>query len=112
MNTRSCACSKTVFARSVGLFFGLFSLLNVAGGVLLPGFDANLWWIDTRFVPDAIGRALLFMCGVIFLAFAAQPPKARWRRIATMVAAMVLGSIAFLNAAQFYWLLVRGVIVS
>lgn len=36
------------FSRALALFLGGFSLLNLAGELRFPGFDANHWWIDFR----------------------------------------------------------------
>jgi len=35
-------------ARGLAFFLGSFSLLNVMGDLLSPGFDANHSWIDLR----------------------------------------------------------------
>jgi hypothetical protein len=40
--------------RGLALFVGGFALLNLLGGLRRAGFDANLWWIDLRFVPPAL----------------------------------------------------------
>src|SRR5690349_16172496 len=42
-----------MFSRGVAAFLGGFTLLNLIGASIVPGFDANDWWIDPRPVPPA-----------------------------------------------------------
>jgi vancomycin permeability regulator SanA len=98
--------------RGVALFFGSFALLNILGGLRSAHFDANLWWIDLRFLPQIIAEPLVFVSALCFIAFAVQPPNSAWRRRATFICAVTLGVFALVNAADFYLLLARGGIVS
>lgn len=52
-------------ARALALCLGCFSLLNLIGNFRLPGFDANLWWIDLRALPE-IPAMIFFVGGVNF----------------------------------------------
>ena len=105
-------CSKTELARSFALFFGLFTLVNLVGELWFHRTDANLWWIDIRFLPALIERVTLFVSAVLLLMFAILLPMRRWRRISTTFAAGLLALVAALNAAQFYVLVTKGAIAS
>src|SRR5512133_2693381 len=74
------AGSAHPFVRGFALFFGAFTLLNVVGGVAVRGFDANVWWIDLRFLPNGLAQGLLFCAGVCLVAFGFHPPQSRWQR--------------------------------
>ena len=37
--------------RGLAAFLGGFTLLNLFSGLLSPGFDCNLWWVDFRPAP-------------------------------------------------------------
>jgi vancomycin permeability regulator SanA len=56
--------------RGVALFAGLFTALNLVGEIAHSGFDANLWWIDLRALPHAVGNILLALSSIAFLIFA------------------------------------------
>lgn len=87
--------------RGVAGFFGAFAVLNSGGELLVPGFDANSWWLE----PGHLGAVAPFAfgaIGVVFLAFAVRPPRSRWRRWATAFAAVVATGIAGGNALAFW----------
>jgi vancomycin permeability regulator SanA len=91
----------------LALFLGAFSLLNLSGSLRRAAFDANLWWIDLRFMPPALARFILLGSAVCLLAFAVRPPQSAWRRWLTAACAGGLGLVCFLNALTFYWLLLH-----
>ncbi len=95
-------------ARAIALFFGVFSLLNILGELRTPGFDANEWWLDFRFVPPVVGQAFLLLASVAMIAHAIRPAIVNWRRATTAVAVAVLALVAVANVAQFYVLAVWG----
>jgi uncharacterized SAM-binding protein YcdF (DUF218 family) len=96
---------RLVVARAVALFIGGFSLLNLAGALLAPGFDANGWWIDLRPLPDVCSRTLLGVFGVLMLAWAIRPRmNTGLRAIVAIVLAVVLGATIW-NVIHFYQLL-------
>lgn len=103
---------QTHLARAFALFFGLFALANLAGQIWFHQFDANLWWIDLRFLPTAISRVMLFASAAFLLLFGIRPPKDLWQRRFMALFAGLLALVAFGNAAQFYMLLAKGVIGS
>lgn len=98
--------------RGLALFFGLFSLLNLAGNLLVPGFDANLWWIDLRFLPTITANALLIIVSLLLIAFAIRPPIAKRRQFLTAASALAVAFLAGMNAYQFYEELIKGHIQS
>lgn len=99
---------KDALPRGLALFLGGFSLLNLLGNFRVPGFDANLWWIDLRALPNWFGNAILLISGLALIAFGIRPAQSLWRKILTSGCAGVLGIIATLNAIEFYLLAVRG----
>src|SRR5438445_11766552 len=103
---------QTQLARSFALFFGSFALANLASEIWLDRADANLWWIDLRFLPTAISRAALLVSGTLLLFFGIRVPQAGWRRAATGLSAALVALVALFNAAQFYLLLGKGLITS
>lgn len=51
-------------ARATALFLGSFTLLNLALSPIVPGFDANIWWIDDRILPSFLRPGVLLICGL------------------------------------------------
>jgi vancomycin permeability regulator SanA len=96
--------------RGLALFLGGFALLNVLGNSRCAGFDANLWWIDLRFVPLAVANPLLLVSAVCLIAFAVYPPRSVWRRSLTVACLGALGIVTLVNTVQFYDLLARQVV--
>lgn len=84
--------------RGVALFMGAFSLLNAAGDLRAPGFDASRWWIDLRPLPHALSLALLTAGGALLLAHGLRAARGGWRRVATFVAALFLLAVTASNA--------------
>ncbi len=95
-------------ARALALFFGGFSLVNLLGGFRLPGFDANLWWIDLRILPEMPATLFLLLTSLCLLSFSIQPPHARWRRGLT---AAIVGTVMIAvvwNIVEFYFVFAHG----
>ncbi len=96
------------WGRGVALFLGVFTLLNILGELRYPGFDANIWWIDFRFVDEWFGRSVLALAAVFMLAFVAKPQLSGWRRTATLVLTIILYLVCIYNVVVFYVLLAKG----
>ncbi len=95
-------------ARALALFFGGFSLLNLLGNFRLPGFNANLWWIDLRAFPEIPATLILLTASVCLIGFALRPDSSSWRRVLTGGSVGLLAVAAFWNVLEFYSLLVQG----
>ncbi len=95
-------------ARGLAMFLGTFALLNIVGGFRVAGFDANLWWIDLRWLPSAVGIPFLLVSAVCLIGFGVHPPSSFWRKVLTGTCASLLGIVALLNTIQFYVLFARG----
>jgi len=106
-NSRFAGFIWNALPRGLALFLGGFSLLNFLGNFRSAGFDANLWWIDLRFLPEAVANSFLVLSALCLLGFGFRPPTSVWRRCLTqgVVGLLMLGSLA--NTAQFYVLLAR-----
>jgi vancomycin permeability regulator SanA len=98
-----------IVGRSLALFLGLFSLLNLAGDLATPGFDANLWWIDLRPLSASTGRVFLGVSGVLLTVFGVRRKLGPIIRGATMAITAGLLIAAAWNASHFYLLMARGV---
>jgi len=96
-----------LMARGFALFLGGFALMNVIGGWMVAGFDANIWWIDLRWVPAALRIPFLLVSALCLLGFGLRPPSSRWRNVLTGTCAGLLGIAALVNVGQFYVLLAR-----
>ena len=94
-------------ARGLAMFLGAFDLLNIIGGFKVAGFDANLWWIDVRWLPSAVGIPFLLLSAVFLIAFGVRPPSSLWRKMLTGTCVSFLVIVAVLNTVQFYLLLAR-----
>jgi uncharacterized SAM-binding protein YcdF (DUF218 family) len=114
--SRSCdkrrATRQNVWSRGFALFLGGFTLLNLFGSFRRAWFDANLWWIDLRWLPQGVAQAGLFISAVCLVAFAFRPPASPARRWLTAACGGSLGLVAALNALRFYALWLRGTVRS
>ena len=103
-------------ARALALFFGGFTLLNLAGGAVRRRFDCNLWWIDLRPLPGWLAAAVLFLAALALLAYSFSPASPRsprsWRGWLTIGTTATLLAFVVANCVQFYALLARGQIRS
>jgi uncharacterized SAM-binding protein YcdF (DUF218 family) len=96
-------------ARILALFLGVFTLLNLAGNLLWPGFDASLWWIHFgNVLPAWLAESALGIFAGFLVTFAFRN-RQRGRR-ARFTAGLAIGFAvaALLNAITFYRLLARG----
>lgn len=98
-------------ARGIAAFIGGFSVVNVIGSFLSPGFDASHWWISADALPTAIWVPWLFVSSLLLIAFACKPPRAgSWRSQATVLFSAVLLVITVTNGITFYGLAANGAI--
>src|SRR5215212_2495669 len=96
-----CFARGDLIARSLAIFFGLFTVGNLLGELLVARFDATLWWIDLRFLPATASRIMLWVSAAAFLSFGFGPTTHRFSRGLTFLMATLLATIASSNAAHF-----------
>src|SRR5438552_2413903 len=96
--------------RGLALFLGGFGLLNVLGNFRVSGFNANVWWIDLRWLPDVVATPFLVVSVVCLLACGLRLPRSVWRRVLTVACAGLLGIAALANTTQFFVLLKQGAV--
>ncbi len=89
-------------ARVLAFWFGALGLVNVLASLRNPAFDANIWWVDLRFLPKVGGQLLIVIAGALLLAHAFRPAVSGWRRTASLVAVATVGIVASMNAAAYY----------
>lgn len=100
--------SSRPWARGLALFFGAFSLANLLGELIRPGFDATLWWIDTRALSPWLEKPFLWFASLFLLAYVFRPRMERARRYLTLGLTLGLLGVATYNVFQFYQLLWAG----
>jgi uncharacterized SAM-binding protein YcdF (DUF218 family) len=94
--------------RLLALLIGAFSLANIVDGILRPGFDANVWWIDLRPIPNVFADLFLASAGILLLTFAIAPEAGKLRQRATLFTTSALAAATFWNVCHFYRLLNSG----
>ena len=96
-------------ARSLALFIGIFTLMNLLGDALWSGFGGNLWWISFGHVlPGWLANSLLAVFAVTLVTFALRK-RLCWQRSPLVAAqALVFAFVALVNAAGFYRMLAKG----
>jgi len=99
-------------SRGLAIFVGAFSLLNIAGELRYPGFDANHWWIDFQPILPVISRTFLGVSAGFLIAYAVRPSMSIWRRFCTLLTTGITLAVTALNAANFYILLGIGKITA
>ncbi len=100
--------------RGVALFLGVFSVLNVVGEWFLPGFDANIWWINLQPLPAWACQAAMLLASALAV-YAVAPGlfgRRRWLARATAIYLLALMAICLLNGARFYRMIGQGAIRS
>ena len=97
-------------ARGFALFLGPFSLLNLAGDLRYPGFDASIWWIDLRLIGTWGSRTLLGATALLLTAYAVRPLMSRWRHVGTAFLTIAILGVCVANVAGFYTLAANGTI--
>jgi len=94
----------------VGLAIGLFALMNLAGELVRPPFDATHTWLGDGGLPRPIFRGLEFASGVALVWHAARPIRPRAARYAAASVVGIGALLALLDIASFYRVLARGAI--
>lgn len=97
-------------ARGFALFLAGFVLLNQFLSLRSPGFDPNLWWVDLRLIPTALGQGLLVALGLALGAHACRPAQTIWRQRGTFTLVLLFFALTLLNAVMFGRLLALGAV--
>jgi uncharacterized SAM-binding protein YcdF (DUF218 family) len=93
----------TGIARGFALFFGVFTLMNLAGGA-----GTNIWWLDLWVLAEPAATALLIALALVMLGFAAAPRAGQLRRAVAIALLSFAALMALVNAGSFYGALARG----
>jgi vancomycin permeability regulator SanA len=92
----------------VALFLGAFCLLNLVMRFRGADLDANLLWIDLRFLPRILAQPLLLLAAILLVGFALFSAGSTWRRQLTVATLALLGLSALENLLNFYRLFALG----
>lgn len=96
--------------RGGALFLGLFTALNLVAERNIPGFDANLWWIDLHVLPASVRFVLLAATALSLLAYAIAPPRGRrWRNLVALPC-LISGLFALWNTIMAITLFSTGAV--
>ncbi len=93
--------------RGLAMFLGGFTLLNLLGEFRLAGFDANLWWVDTRVFPQMVSNGFLLLSAACMIAYALRSPRSWWRRILTIGCVALLIVASLVETVVFYRLMLQ-----
>jgi len=99
-------------ARALAGGIGLFTLANLLGGFVSPGFDANHWWIDLRAWPGPLANCFLACFSALLLAFACRPVMSVRRQVATGFFVLVAMIVTMINAITCFQLAYKGSITT
>lgn len=111
-HTRQWRDIVTAAGRGFALFLGGFTLLNLVRQWIVPGFDANIWWIDLGWLPASIGSGLLVMLAAALLWFGLNPQMCRYRTHITLWLCCIAAIAVGYNILGFYLLLVNSAIIT
>jgi uncharacterized SAM-binding protein YcdF (DUF218 family) len=92
----------------LAFFLGTFALVNVLGALIVPTFDANIWWIDITPVTRYAQAPLFALLGIALIAHGVRPASGGARRIATAALVALALVAAVFNVVGFYTLLANG----
>jgi vancomycin permeability regulator SanA len=94
------------------MFLSLFTMVNLVGDGIRPGFDANIWWIDLRWLPHSVAEVLLTIAAVFVLGFAVSVPRRGFRKLATITTATLMAAVTSANALNCMVLFIKGAVHS
>jgi uncharacterized SAM-binding protein YcdF (DUF218 family) len=94
------------YFRNLAGLLSAFALLNTALGVVNPAWDANIWWIDLRWLGPPLAAAILTACSLAMLAGVLSNRHAAHR--AAAASALLLCGLALFDAARYAALLGGG----
>jgi len=94
--------------RGLAMFLGGFTLLNLMGGLLIAGFDANHWWLAVPVLHGSADDLFLLVAGVGLILLACGAARRLWLRRLLGGLVLLLGVIALYNAMVFYMVRASG----
>lgn len=94
----------TAFLFGLAGFLGVFTAVNLLGGLFVPTFDVNLTWIDVRMLPKVIRHGFLAMASAAMLLVAFIDVKRKTVQVAISAALLVVVGATIHNSWQFYHL--------
>ena len=89
-------------ARGTALFFGVYSLANAVATARSSNPSADLWWIDTRFLPGRVAAGFALAAAIVLVAYGSAPRMRPWRRVLTVATCVALACVALQNVTTFY----------
>ena len=95
-------------SRGIAFFLGSFTLLNIIGDSLCPGFDSNIWWIDLRPINDMAAKIILGLSAFFLLMAAFWFSMSKKRRTVTVFLLGILMAAVVRDVCNFYWLAFNG----
>jgi vancomycin permeability regulator SanA len=98
--------------RGTALFLGCFVALNLLASFFESGFDANIWWIDLRWLPNPVRQISSLVFVVTALNYVLRFRWAKFEKRATAIVLSGVLLIAVANSIDFFVLLGRGHITS
>jgi vancomycin permeability regulator SanA len=101
-----------VLLSGTAAFFGAFTLLNLAGELVTPHFDATIWWLDVRGVPVSVRALWLSLLGSALLRFAFAGNQSRIERLVSLAVVSPALVLAAANSANCQRLVSLGVLQS
>lgn len=95
-------------ARGLALFVGALAGLGVFAKLRTRDFEAYLWWVDLRLLPDWLADTLVAALALSLLAWSVRRHcESPWR--IALLALLALFTLAMLgNASVFWWLQAHG----
>lgn len=103
-------CAGTV--RGAAAFLGGFTLLNLIGELASSHFDATIWWIDLRGIPDAVRVVWLGAFALLLLRFALGIRQSRRELLLSLAVVVPAVLVAARNAVTYQHLVTRDVLQS
>ena len=101
-----------MIARALAFFAGLFTLLNLGGDLIWPGFDASAWWIGIGALPRWLARSVLAGFAIAMLAFALRKRAPARPAYLTVAMALLFAVFAGIDCVRFSSLAAKGSIAA
>lgn len=94
--------------RGFALFLGGFTLVNLAGSLVHPDFDANIWWIDLGRLQGWAEKSILLLMALAMVVFALIRGGRKEVRLAYAIALATACIVCAANTVSYLGLLANG----